>query len=352
LTILGFIEKINQKLMRLAQERDFSEVFYLVFFTAGVGMYFISGVLNILLGLSPITWLLPFAGALLSLFTYYFLYKKGKPTPGILYLTLYNNFVFTPFMWLTNMGFDGGFHYFAFLFIVYSVILLKGKTRTVIVTLYILQLTVLMIFEAYNPEFIHQFSAMEEHYLDLIISFVFSSAAIAITVIVMSNLYRYERKKITRLSTHDPLTQQYNRRFITDTLNTMYHSAEKEELSDKYAIFIDIDNFKQVNDTKGHAAGDQLLIDVCGTIQNNIRKNDYLARIGGDEFLVIIHSDDFNGAKIFVNRLIKDIEIENKITISAGLTSFSDKMNSEDLLKKADDMMYRSKKAGKNRVSF
>jgi len=210
-----------------------------------------------------------------------------------------------------------------------------------------------MFFEASYPELIRRWSDVEENYPDLIFGFLLSMFAVTISVISLVKLYEREHAKITELSTKDPLTRQYNRRFITEYLQLLYSSeTQEEQLSGKYAVFIDFDDFKNINDTEGHEAGDRLLNQVCQVITDNIRDDDYLSRIGGDEFLLIINTKDQQSSVDIVNRLLKKNEEKCKITVSAGVTSLKNKKDADELFRKADEIMYQAKREGENKCCF
>lgn len=124
---------------------------------------------------------------------------------------------------------------------------------------------------------------------------------------------------------------------------------------------IDIDNFKQFNDTQGHRNGDQALKLIAQTLRDNIRKSDILSRYGGDEFVLILPELNKEQARALAQKLvylIQNTEIPCKkegpkieLTISLGISSFpADGRNEELLLKMADDALYRAKEAGRNTV--
>ncbi|KKP52063.1 MAG: Diguanylate cyclase [Candidatus Roizmanbacteria bacterium GW2011_GWA2_33_33] len=128
---------------------------------------------------------------------------------------------------------------------------------------------------------------------------------------------------------------------------------------------MDIDLFKYVNDTYGHEAGDFVLKELANLFKDQIRETDVIARIGGEEFLLILQNTDLDGAKKLAEKIRAVVENKNlnpdekentpnKITISAGVSTFtkgSKKINLEtDLLISADQAMYYAKKAGRNRV--
>lgn len=135
-------------------------------------------------------------------------------------------------------------------------------------------------------------------------------------------------------------------------MNDLYTSPNPNSLKNKYAIFFDLDDFKDINNTKGHTEGDRVLVQVCQTIKENIRETDYLSRIGGDEFLLIIEATTPASSREIAHRIIEQIQKDNNITISAGITALKGEKGVEELLITADKLMYASKKRGKNTLSF
>ncbi|THB70576.1 MAG: EAL domain-containing protein [Desulfobulbaceae bacterium] len=180
-----------------------------------------------------------------------------------------------------------------------------------------------------------------------------------------------ERKKsevrIRKLALYDPLTGLANRRLLRDRMsNAIARSARNKEYG--AVIMLDLDNFKTINDTKGHEVGDKLLQDVAENLQNCVRDIDTIARLGGDEFVVVLEQ---LGSKKEIARK-QAIEIAEKIrrslsriyylgeerhlyhgSVSVGLTLFFDtRRNESELLKRADVAMYEAKEQGRNQVCY
>jgi diguanylate cyclase (GGDEF)-like protein/PAS domain S-box-containing protein len=165
-----------------------------------------------------------------------------------------------------------------------------------------------------------------------------------------------DRKKLEYISTHDPLTKLYNRGAFTNEINKKIKSAKRynEELG---FIIFDIDHFKLVNDTYGHKIGDDVLIKLSNCISKNLRENDFLARWGGEEFVIIAYHTNI---KQLVN-IVKKIQIEiskinftpvPKVTLSFGLTVFKNNDTKDSILNRADEALYKSKKNGRDRYSI
>jgi diguanylate cyclase (GGDEF)-like protein len=125
-------------------------------------------------------------------------------------------------------------------------------------------------------------------------------------------------------------------------------------------IMFDIDDFKEINDAHGHLAGDAALKRVAQVFKAGIRSIDTVGRYGGEEFLVILPETDGDAAKMIADRLRSRAEDDEcdyegkgiRLTISGGVASFREGMDANRLIKTADDHLYRSKREGKNMVSY
>lgn len=166
--------------------------------------------------------------------------------------------------------------------------------------------------------------------------------------------------QLLHLATHDPLTGLPNRILFRDRLQMSI--KKNQRTNEKIGImFIDLDHFKQINDSLGHATGDKLLIQVTQRLQNTLRGCDTVARMGGDEFNILI--DGINHSEYLIDiaekllAAFKDpFSIEGRLlytTISIGIAlSPDDGLNPETLLKNADTAMYRAKNEGRNTYRF
>jgi len=161
-------------------------------------------------------------------------------------------------------------------------------------------------------------------------------------------------------STHDPLTGLPNRLMLLEYIEQALQRAIRQKQIGAL-FFIDLDNFKEINDTMGHAAGDKVLIECARRIRSIVRKSDIFGRLGGDEFLLItegIKGPDslMNIAQKIIQTLNKPLLIngyEYRIGASVGIATFpQDSRDSSELLQCADLAMYRAKKSGKNRYQF
>ena len=169
-----------------------------------------------------------------------------------------------------------------------------------------------------------------------------------------------EYEKATRDSTHDSLTGLYNRRYMTSSLDQLLALAERYD-NDVSLLFIDVDDFKEVNDTLGHQAGDEVLCQIARVISQEIRQSDIAVRYGGEEFVVLMPNTSSIDALILADRIRENVESngleitgkELKLTVSGGIASFPiNARNAEDLINLADSALYRAKGAGKNNISL
>ncbi|MBA7588789.1 hypothetical protein ES708_30858 [subsurface metagenome] len=165
--------------------------------------------------------------------------------------------------------------------------------------------------------------------------------------------------KLFDLATTDGLTKLFVHRYFHLLLDQEIQRSRRHS-QPVSLVMMDIDNFKDVNDTYGHQLGDEVLRSVAGAIKKSSRAVDVVARYGGEEFVLILPETDTEGALIAaekIRRLVEEQEISHEgeklhVTISLGIATFPLPAGEKDILIKfADEAMYAAKRAGKNRVS-
>ncbi|MGK0523857.1 MAG: diguanylate cyclase (GGDEF)-like protein/PAS domain S-box-containing protein [Pseudomonadales bacterium] len=175
----------------------------------------------------------------------------------------------------------------------------------------------------------------------------------------ISERKRFEAELLQR-ATHDQLTGLANRVLFEDRLKQAIYQAQRDGLM-VAVVFIDLDNFKLINDTMGHAIGDMLLREIGRRLETHLRKHDTKARLGGDEFAVILDrlfrpEDAISIVQNLGDALRQPTRLKGReltVTTSMGVSVFpADGRNTETLLMHADTAMYQAKSAGRNRHSF
>jgi diguanylate cyclase (GGDEF)-like protein/PAS domain S-box-containing protein len=178
-------------------------------------------------------------------------------------------------------------------------------------------------------------------------------------------LRKVAEDEIRNLAFYDPLTRLPNRRLLMDRLQHAIATSARTG-RDGALLFIDLDNFKSLNDTLGHDKGDLLLQQVAQRLTNCVRESDTVARLGGDEFVVMLedlsekHQEAAAQTEIVGEKILASLNAsyllaghDHHSTPSIGATQFSGHQNSvEDLLKQADLAMYQAKSAGRNALRF
>ncbi len=169
-----------------------------------------------------------------------------------------------------------------------------------------------------------------------------------------------ETEKLSHISMHDPLTHLPNRRLLMDRIEQTIQ--RKSRTKETFGVFfIDLDHFKDINDSFGHSNGDKILIEAANRMQKVIRKGDTLSRMGGDEFVLIVENGvDSTHFSVIAEKIQELFQIpffinEQEIvsTCSIGISLFpQDGENAEILLNKADAAMYASKNGGRKQVHF
>ncbi|HUX13072.1 MAG TPA: diguanylate cyclase [Spirochaetia bacterium] len=165
----------------------------------------------------------------------------------------------------------------------------------------------------------------------------------------------YEGK--LRFAVVDELTGLYNRRYLGDALRRELNRSKRYQIP-LSVLFLDLDNFKQVNDSYGHQAGDDVLRGFAAFLRHYLRSEDIAARYGGEEFLVVMPQTDLAGALKLGARLLSAVETdpihsEIHVTFSGGIATYPDHADSVDsLIELADVGLYAAKMAGKNRIDL
>ena len=168
----------------------------------------------------------------------------------------------------------------------------------------------------------------------------------------MYEAYKRSLEHLNFKASHDELTGAYNR-FGYDLL------LSSLDLNNSYMMLLDVDNFKTINDTYGHETGDRVLVKLVDVLRKNFRMDDYICRIGGDEFVVfMVHSSEMQRDLIAskIEKINKELgELDDGLpptSISVGIVHGTEATDAENLFEKTDEAMYRAKQSGKHTYTF
>ena len=214
---------------------------------------------------------------------------------------------------------------------------------------YIPELDLYLLVEAKMKDFTNE--VKETFYFNIIISLILTIAITLIVLIYVKNIHG----KLNQLVDNDPLTGLPNRRFFNRSFDhaLLIKKRSKTKLS---VLFLDLDNFKKINDTKGHDVGDKVLKRIAKILSITIRESDFSSRWGGEEFIILLHDSDVDGASSTADKICKAIEqdeslhdlVDDKVTASIGVTEVQVDDNINTIFKRVDSALYQAKDAGKN----
>ncbi len=168
------------------------------------------------------------------------------------------------------------------------------------------------------------------------------------------------QKSLEQLASQDHMTKLYNRRYFSEMSLKILELAKRNK-TDLSILMLDIDKFKNVNDTYGHHVGDDVIIALANVLKNISRNSDIACRFGGEEFLLLLPETNLEGAYAIAEKIRKHVEqlvvkLENHeplhFTISAGVAQYNpeSELNLEKTIQRADDALYEAKESGRNKV--
>ncbi len=278
------------------------------------------------------------------------------------------SFIVLPLSWLSSSGLASPAVTYAVTVLIMINYLSTGKER-IFLNIAVTMLTILLVLAYYHhPDFFMQMTKKEQ-LIDWLINIPLIFTFICIMLAIFEQSYEHERlnsekhkKALEELSVTDPLTGLYNRIHLKEKMNTFYRAYRRTGLPFSI-IIIDIDFFKNYNDTYGHVTGDKCLKDFSRIITSSLtRDTDWAYRYGGEEFMIVMGYTDINGAETVAKRIKDALEkeaiphressVSQHLTVSMGI-SFIKETHSrqEDLINEADNALYYSKNNGRNRIT-
>ncbi len=208
---------------------------------------------------------------------------------------------------------------------------------------YVLVVSILFSFKS---GFIHQ-PQVSFYFVQLVMALILTS----FLYFAFFGMWKKYEKLLRAKAEFDYLTGLYSRGKIFEIISLEIERANRYS-STFSVIMIDLDNFKKLNDEKGHIFGDKVLKEVAEAIRSSVRKVDYCGRYGGDEFLIVLPDTDAKGALVLANRIRKKIKsLGLGVSASFGISEYVEGMSSDDLVRAADEALYRAKSTGRDTVS-
>lgn len=191
--------------------------------------------------------------------------------------------------------------------------------------------------------------------IEYVLRFCITSIILIVSLDIVKNISIGLENRLSNLAFRDPLTNAFNRRYMNSILDN-YIAEYKRDQRPMSVLMIDIDYFKRINDEHGHKAGDTVLVGLVNLINSNKREVDWLFRIGGEEFVLLLKNTSIVQAKIVAENLRTAIEKtelpeKQKITVSIGVADFNCNDTIDTWLNRADKQLYKSKIAGRNQIS-
>lgn len=334
----------------------------------GIIFAFLTGLVNIFLDLGTMLVASSAGTGLIGFITLYFaMVKKQYSIPayfGILSLMV----ILYPYMWIVNGGSHGPMFFYMIFNAVFCAVLLAYLNYKIVLVLQLIIVYALLAFEHIYPAIIIPYPNAVTRSIDIGLSFtIVFLAAFYMVVRIMKeytlNIKELEKvrkeltnmnKQLTVISETDELTGISNRRCIMSILNQLLFQKQHGAIS---LIMMDIDHFKNINDTYGHSVGDEVIKKVSEVMANGIRSTDTIGRIGGEEFLIILpgsHLEDaFKKADDLRNRIasLKWPNEDMHITISGGVYCKGKNETLDSILEQVDSRLYASKNNGRNQIS-
>jgi len=254
-------------------------------------------------------------------------------------------YIVIPLGWFDSGGSENLSLAYIFLLLICTTFFFWGKTRLVLIISQIGIIITLLIVEHLYPELVSHYDSMSQFY-DHLFQIPLTLLAGFLFLRIFANAYNAERVRLNHLVQFDSLTNLYNRRFFDIALKKTLEMVDQAN-QNAYLLFVDVDDFKQINDEKGHSFGDQVLMELADYTKSLLSNDTIVARWGGDEFTVI-----FKGNEKELFKLLEKLHLF-KFSLSTGVVKMTIKDRSiDELFKRADRALYQAKKEGKGKYSF
>lgn len=338
--------------------------FFNIVFSIGFIFVVLGVINNIALGSSyfAVTTISVFAFFMPAIF-FFANYSKRFPDQLMAVGFISLDFFVLPVLFLTCGGVDSGMPTYLVLGIALTLFIIKGSLGIILGILDTIWCILLLVFSYYKPNYVYNLYDDKSLFIDISTNVIIVAIAISLIARVIFGQFQKERNAVIKLardledmSVKDPLTTAYNRRFLVEFLQSEMNFAW-ESKKDISIIMIDIDKFKNLNDTYGHLVGDEVLINLTKLLKSKCRDGDIVARYGGEEFLLVLPGADKSTAAIRAEEIRFKVEssvlsrdITGNVTISLGVAQCDIGFTCEKFIENADKNLYIAKQNGRNMV--
>ena len=260
--------------------------------------------------------------------------------------------IYLPLAWLTSPGSYSAMSFYAVLILFISIILVNQRWEYIFPISTVIEVVILLRYEPTFPDQYSLYTTPNMRSIDLIMNFLVVAGILFMVLIILNRYFDFEHHRIYNISVTDQLTGIYNRHYL-------FHIVENYKRLDPnfdFAfIMMDLNHFKYVNDLYGHAEGDFVLKEFASLLKNASRKNDVVARYGGDEFVLVLpfaKKEDFLNIK---SRIIQNFQPladrYQDIPLSIGFGySESQNLPLDEIIKIADLDLYNDKKVNRTHI--
>lgn len=283
-------------------------------------------------------------------------------------LLIFMTYIYIPFLYFETGGYNGTALMFSLLGIFLLAIVFDGRRRIWIIALDIAIYVVCCLMQYRNPALVTPHGSEQAKLVDFLVALVLSCSGLAVLTIYISKAYTAERARISNLllevekkndslaemTNRDPLTGVYNRRYLAEFFEKEQDICARTG-SKICVMMLDLDYFKQVNDSYGHGFGDEVLIAFTKAVQGSLRRYDLLARLGGEEFAVVLHNIALEEAREIAERIREAVQAmvfrnNLRVTVSIGLVQSFAGETMDSILRRADQCLYAAKEQGRDRI--
>lgn len=269
-----------------------------------------------------------------------------KRAVKLIFMGLLNG-VYLPLAWLTSPGSYSAMAFYAVLIVFIGLMLAQTTWEYLFPVLSMMEMVLLLYYEALHPEQYHLYTTVDARALDLGMNFVIVCLVMFIAINIMNHYFDDEHNRLFNVAITDQLTGIYNRGFLLQSLEEIHYKAIRDR-NEFTILLMDLNHFKLVNDTFGHAAGDEVLKTFGNILKTASRSSDIPVRYGGDEFILVLPGTGREQARLVEERiqmlfepLAKQYEAV-ELSVSIGIAENND-MPIDKMMKLADDHLYKRK---------